>query len=75
MPRTQGINFVITEVKGWAHIVLKETTKGRVYVEQSMLFHSKEEFDAWYRNEKRRLEYPHLYDQLNRSVSSIFKIF
>jgi hypothetical protein len=72
MPQTQGIDFVVSEAKGCAHVVLRDTSKGLVRVEQSMMFCSQEEFDAWCEQERRRVEYPHVYDQLSRSVNKIF---
>jgi len=73
MPWIPGISFVVTQVNGCAHVVLKDTTEGTASVEQSMTFRRQEEFDDWCRNEKRRMEFPHVYEELIRSVSRIFK--
>lgn len=73
MPQIPGVEFTVTEVEGAAHIVLTDTSKGGVRVEQSMMFSNQAEFDDWCGKERRRLDHPHAYEQLIRSVSSIFK--
>jgi hypothetical protein len=67
-----SISFEVREVSGRAYVVLKEQRTGAVTLQPSMTFASQAEFDAWFAQERRRLEFPLAYNQLSRRVSKIF---
>ncbi len=67
-----NISFEVREVNGRAYVVLKEKRIGAVTLQPSMTFASQAEFDAWFGQERRRLEFPLAFDQLSRRVSRIF---
>lgn len=63
------MTFEVREVSGRAYVVVKESRKGSVQLQQSMTFASQSEFERWCVQERRRLEFPLAYDQLSKSVS------
>jgi hypothetical protein len=66
------ITFEVSEFSGRAYVVLKESRKGSVNIQQSMTFASQTEFESWCVQERRRLDFPLAYDQLSKKVSQIF---
>ena len=67
------LEFEVREVNGRAYVVLKESRKGSISLQQQMTFGSHSDFEKWCVMERRRLEFPLAYDQLAKSVYGIFK--
>lgn len=69
----EGIEFEVRKVRGHVHVVLREARAGSVSIHQSMTFASETEFERWRDQERRRLEFPLEYDQMARTVRTLFQ--
>jgi len=65
-----ALRFVVSAVRTGVHVTRKQTFGGSLTVEQVMIFRDAHAFKTWLACDDARFSYTHLFDRLERLVSS-----